>query len=160
MKNPSHTVARRVRKITAYALTVAFLLPFSTVARAQGADGVTFALAPRVLFNPIAPPETTSIRRSLARLDQQVIAPAGLRAASDAQRGYRGGRRGRGRGGDQAMWGLVLGAIGGFVVGGLIGADVSSQQSCGCTDPGLHGFAIGAPIGAVLGGFLGYAVAR
>jgi hypothetical protein len=77
----------------------------------------------------------------------------------ESQGGYRG-RRGRGRSGDRAVVGLVLGAIGGFVAGGLIGAEVSSNSCHSCTNPELHGFVIGAPIGAVVGGFLGYAVAR
>jgi hypothetical protein len=159
MKNPFCSGATHGRRITACVLTVACLLTWPTIAQAQGPGGGTFALAPGALFNPVAPPATTHIRRSLANLDYRALAPAGLRAASDAQRGYRG-PRGRGRGGDRAMWGLVLGALGGLVVGGLIGAEVSTERSCQCSDPELHGFAIGAPIGAVVGGFLGYAVAR
>jgi len=80
------------------------------------------------------------------------------RVAPDLQGPYRG-RRGRGRSSDRAVVGLVLGAIGGFVAGGLIGAEISAN-SCHCTNPELHGFVIGAPIGAVVGGFLGYALAR
>jgi hypothetical protein len=49
--------------------------------------------------------------------------------------------------------GGVVGGGGGFLVGGLVGSKL--EPSCGCDDPGLRGFLIGAPIGAVLGAVAG-----
>jgi hypothetical protein len=48
--------------------------------------------------------------------------------------------------------------MGGALVGGAIG--VAAEGSCQCDDPTLRGIAIGVPIGAVIGGFVGYALAR
>jgi len=39
------------------------------------------------------------------------------------------------------------------MVGGLVGSKL--EPSCGCDDPGLRGFLIGAPIGAALGAIAG-----
>ena len=52
----------------------------------------------------------------------------------------------------RAVGGLV-GGVGGFMVGGLVGSKL--EPSCGCDDPGLRGFLIGAPIGAALGAIAG-----
>jgi hypothetical protein len=49
--------------------------------------------------------------------------------------------------------GGVVGGVGGFMVGGLVGWKL--EPSCGCDDPGLRGFLIGAPIGAALGAIAG-----
>jgi hypothetical protein len=188
MKSPVHSGVKRARQATACAMIVACLLPLSTSAQAQSADKGTLVLAPGVLFSPIEPagvlgstrgcdpsaggfwvghqaaqlsngPATSHIRRSLANLHDQAITIADRKVTPDLQGSYRG-RRGRRYSGDRAVLGLVLGAVGGFVAGGLIGAEVVSAQSCHCTNPELHGFIIGAPIGAVVGGFLGFALAR
>ena len=50
--------------------------------------------------------------------------------------------------------GAVIGAIGGFVIGGRLGGWLEGD-SCHCDDPGLQGFLIGAPIGAGIGAVLG-----
>jgi len=47
----------------------------------------------------------------------------------------------------------VLGGIGGFYAGGMLGAAL--EPNCRCDDPGLNGFIIGAPIGAVAGSVFG-----
>jgi hypothetical protein len=171
------------RQATACAMIVACLLPLSTSAQAQSANGGTVVL-PNFRFNPIEPagvvitrgcdtsaggfwvghqalqqangPATSYIRYSWANLGHQAITIADRKVTSDSQ-GYRG-RRERRYSGNREVWGLVLGAVGGLVVGGVIGAEVSAH-SCHCTNPELHGFMIGAPIGAVVGGFLGYALA-
>ena len=186
MKSWLHFGVKRTRQATACAVIVACLLPLPTSAQAQRAAEDTLPLAPGVPFNPIGPagvvgstrdcdasasgfwfgpratapsngPATSRIRDWLASPHGQAMTTAD-RVAPDSQGPYRG-RRGRGRSGDRAVVGLVLGAIGGFVAGGLIGAEVSAS-SCHCANPELHGFVIGAPIGAVVGGFLGYALAR
>jgi hypothetical protein len=53
----------------------------------------------------------------------------------------------------KALGGLV-GGVGGFLLGGRIGAAIEGD-SCRCDDPGFQGFLIGAPIGAVAGAILG-----
>jgi hypothetical protein len=50
--------------------------------------------------------------------------------------------------------GAIVGATGGFFLGGFLGAKIDGP--CDCDDPGFKGFLIGAPIGAATGGFLGY----
>lgn len=185
MKSPLHSGITHARQATACAMIVACLLPLSTSAQGQSANGGTVVL-PDVLFNPIEPagvfegtrgggifaggfwgghqalqqsngPATSHIRHSLANLRDQAITIADRRVTLDSQ-GYRGGRRGRRHSDDRAVWGLVLGAVGGLVVGGVIGAEISAN-SCHCANPELHGFIVGAPIGAVVGGFLGFALA-
>lgn len=187
MKNPWHSGVERARRATAWTVVVAWLLPLPTSAQVQSADSGARVPSPGVVFSstePVGAPgsprgctasdggfwfgnqaaeqstgsSTNHIRLSLANLSDQAITRADRKAAPEMQRPYRG-RRGRGGRGDRAVLGLVLGAIGGFVAGGVIGAAVSSQ-SCNCSNPELHGFVIGAPIGAVVGGFLGFALAR
>ncbi len=51
--------------------------------------------------------------------------------------------------------GAIVGATGGFFVGGFLGAKIEGDR-CNCDDPGLLGFLVGAPIGAATGGILGY----
>jgi len=45
---------------------------------------------------------------------------------------------------------IALGAFGGSIAGGYVGAKL--EPNCRCDDPGLKGLLIGAPIGAILGG--------
>jgi ABC-type nitrate/sulfonate/bicarbonate transport system permease component len=114
-------------------------------------------LVGRQAAEPWNGPTPGAIARSLANVHEQTIAPAGWKVAPALQR-Y-GGPRGRRRG-DRAVVGIVLGALGGLVAGGVIGSELSTTDSCHCSDPQLHGFLIGGSIGAVVGGFLGYALAR
>jgi hypothetical protein len=73
-----------------------------------------------------------------------------LRASRLAQNPASGSRSVRAL--KRVVGGLVGGA-GGFMVGGLVGSKL--EPSCGCDDPGLRGFLIGAPIGAALGAIAG-----
>ena len=50
--------------------------------------------------------------------------------------------------------GAALGAIGGFMVGGRVGAWLEGNR-CNCDDAVLQGFLIGAPVGAAVGAILG-----
>jgi hypothetical protein len=52
------------------------------------------------------------------------------------------------------VFGAIVGATGGFFIGGYLGAAI--EGDCNCDDPGLKGAVIGAPIGAAAGGILGY----
>lgn len=52
----------------------------------------------------------------------------------------------------------LLGAVGGFLFGGYVGAKIEGTR-CACDDPGLQGFIIGAPIGAVTGAIVGVKLA-
>jgi hypothetical protein len=100
-----------------------------------------------------APPRTglsaVELRRLAARESTGwALAPvAGPRLAREAQSGARQ------RSAEQKAAGAVIGALGGFLVGGFLGARL--QGSCRCDDPGGKGFIVGAPIGAVVGGILG-----
>ena len=53
----------------------------------------------------------------------------------------------------------MIGAIGGLLAGGFIGAKIEGDN-CRCDDPGLSGFVIGAPIGAIVGGLIGDKLGR
>jgi hypothetical protein len=50
--------------------------------------------------------------------------------------------------------GAAIGTVGGFIAGGVIGAQ--RAPDCRCHTPGILGFIIGAPVGAVIGGILGF----
>jgi hypothetical protein len=67
-------------------------------------------------------------------------------------------RRPRPRGSSKQRAWAIVGAFGGMVAGGYIGAMI--EGDCRCDDPGLSGFVIGAPIGMIAGGVLGYKLAR
>jgi hypothetical protein len=54
----------------------------------------------------------------------------------------------------RGLW-AALGAFGGFWEGGALGAHLDGT-SCGCDDPGLRGFLVGAPIGAITGGSIAW----
>jgi hypothetical protein len=186
MKTRLHSGVTRARQATACAVIVACLAPLPASVRAESADHGGVALPAGVLSKPVEPaglawstrgcdasaggfltghpaaqwwndPPATPIRESLANLSSQQITLADRKISAESQRIYRG-RPGRRRSGDRAMWGLFLGAIGGLIVGGIAGAEISAG-SCHCDNPELHGFVIGAPIGTVVGAFMGYAVA-
>lgn len=74
---------------------------------------------------------------------QSPIAPRGIRPASI---------------GRKVAFGL-LGAAGGFFLGGYVGAKIEGNR-CACDDPGLQGFLIGAPIGTAVGAILGVTLAE
>ena len=57
----------------------------------------------------------------------------------------------------KVLFGL-LGAAGGFFLGGYVGARIEGNR-CECDDPGLQGFLIGAPIGTVVGAWAGVQLA-
>jgi hypothetical protein len=65
-----------------------------------------------------------------------------------------GGRRARS---PRARW-AILGAVGGLVAGGWLGAKIEGDR-CGCDDPGAKGFLIGAPLGAIAGGVTAWKLA-
>ena len=50
--------------------------------------------------------------------------------------------------------GAAVGAVGGALAGGYLGAK-SAGDCGGCDDPGLKGFLIGFPVGGIVGGVLG-----
>ena len=58
----------------------------------------------------------------------------------------------------RALVGAAAG-FGGFIAGGLIGARIEGTR-CGCDDPGLLGFVIGAPIGAAVGAVIGVSAVK
>ena len=58
----------------------------------------------------------------------------------------------------RALVGVAAG-FAGFMAGGLIGARIEGTR-CGCDDPGLKGFVIGAPIGAVVGAVIGVSAVK
>jgi hypothetical protein len=86
-----------------------------------------------------------------------VSADANTRVRSAGNSQLRPTQRTRLNSGPRKVAGAVVGVVGGFVAGGLIGA--SLDRNCRCDDPGLQGFVIGAPIGAIAGGVLGFLVA-
>ena len=65
---------------------------------------------------------------------------------------------GKGQSVGRKVLGGVVGAVGGFFLGGTLGAAIEGN-SCACDDPGLKGWLIGAPVGAVAGGIVGVKLA-
>jgi len=63
----------------------------------------------------------------------------------------------RSSGAQRLTAGLALG-VAGFLAGGFVGAGL--DRNCGCDDPGMRGFVVGAPIGAALGATLGFVMVR
>ena len=59
----------------------------------------------------------------------------------------------RERSGWRKVGGAAAGGVGGFFLGGFLGAKIDGP--CDCDDPGFKGFLIGAPIGAIVGAILG-----
>ena len=62
--------------------------------------------------------------------------------------------KGRARSTKRIVAGAIVGGVGGFFVGGFLGAHIEGDR-CNCDDPGVRGFLIGAPIGAVTGAIAG-----
>ena len=86
-----------------------------------------------------------NIRRSLAAVDF---------GAGVAQTGQRPGPMIKASPVAGKVTRAVLGAVGGFAIGGFFGAKIEGDR-CQCGDRGLKGGVIGAHIGAVAGGILG-----
>jgi hypothetical protein len=60
----------------------------------------------------------------------------------------------------RAAW-TGLGAVGGFFAGAFLGSAIDrATHDCGCEDPGLMGFFIGAPAGAIAGGIAGFVLSK
>ena len=105
---------------------------------------------------PLAPANPAAIPAA-----DRPIATAALRQAASqdfvgAQRpGYPLATRSASRKGRVArkVIGGVIGGVGGFFLGGVVGSKL--EPDCGCDDPGLKGFLIGAPIGAAAGAVIG-----
>jgi len=90
------------------------------------------------------------IRQSVAAIDYgahliSIQTPAKARQAPSSGR-----RRSTGR----KVLGGVIGGVGGFFGGGVLGAAIEGDR-CDCDDPGFVGFLIGAPTGAAIGAILG-----
>lgn len=131
---------------TGFAQTGQDLPPPSSIrdAMKQPLPAGVFEAFPRVVGDPAWP------ELSIERLRR-----VGL--ASSATTQIPPSRRPRRPTGRKAV-GIVVGTVGGFLAGGLLGAAIEGD-GCRCDDPGFHGFLIGAPIGAVVGAVLGALVA-
>jgi hypothetical protein len=123
-----------IRRITAAAFTLVFLITLDSSARAD----------------PLAVNRATSagpLRQSIARIQGQADA-----AGREAIQPFLPRPRPRLSARQRAFIGI--GVLAGFFGGGILGAKIEGN-SCHCDDPGLQGFLIGAPIGAVAGGIVG-----
>jgi hypothetical protein len=114
------------------------LTPRAAVERATAERYQANPWVSRDVLPLVAPLDT---RRVAAWAEPSIPAPT----ASASKRQRSGGRK---------ALGAIVGAAGGFFVGGYLGAVI--EGDCNCDDPGLRGAIIGAPIGAVTGGILGY----
>jgi hypothetical protein len=145
------------RVTRAIALTLAGVLGLGATGFAQTTElAPSPSRVPDALARPI--PQVTFDARELD-LRQAVVAQNGVVQrpapgnARSQQRmrppasGHRGSRARR-------VAGAAIGAIGGFFLGGALGAALEGD-SCNCDDPGLMGFLVGAPVGAAIGGVVG-----
>lgn len=160
----------RTRSRAVAAIAVAAILIGSGPARGQALDANATAGTPARQSGPLASQAQVALAASGALAGTHVATgePAVTRLwlqASDRLGGSLSGQwspiaprsvrpRSMSR---KVVFGLV-GAVGGFLLGGYIGARIEGNR-CACDDPGLQGFVIGAPIGAVTGAFLGVKLA-
>ncbi len=107
----------------------------SALTAATGPLKPTISLTPALRLTPVFAPQAPSM---------SALSPAQFRPGSGSRKPSTAKR----------IVGSIAGAVGGFFLGGYAGAAIEGD-SCGCDDPGLKGFIIGAPIGAVAGGILG-----
>lgn len=112
----------------ALALTLIHAAPSAAVVRAPAAASVRFAIAHQRLPAPVARPRG-----------------AGLTS------GHGGSSMAR-----KVAYGAV-GALGGFLLGGMIGAELT--KGCACDDPGLTGALFGGAGGAAGGAIFGVVLA-
>lgn len=99
---------------------------------------------------PIADWRIPTTPRPSAEVRAQAGTPAGAHPPLRRSKVKQGVKR--------ALVGAAAG-FGGFMAGGLIGARIEGTR-CGCDDPGLLGFVIGAPIGAVIGAVIGVSAVK
>jgi hypothetical protein len=95
-------------------------------------------------------------RPSELLLTQALRLATPLLATRDAERqlGNEQSESRQGKSVRRRVLGAIVGATGGFFVGGYTGAWIEGDR-CHCDDPGLKGALIGAPVGAAVGGVLG-----
>jgi hypothetical protein len=130
---------RVVRALTAL-LLFAVLLPIETFAQEKT------ALAPT----------SVNLRQMIRKT--KIDAPVIVARRDGAPRGTMSRAR-PGAGARTAA--VAAGIVGGFFLGGYVGAKIEKQYwDCNCDDPGLKGFLIGAPTGAALGGVLAFSLTR
>ena len=119
-------------------LAATFTVPTAALADPPAAPSATI----RSLTRPAAGPLASAAVRHAAWYDLVVQQPGSPVATTS--------RKGRVA---KKVVGAIAGGVGGFFLGGVLGAKL--EPNCGCDDPGLKGFLIGAPIGAVAGAVLG-----
>lgn len=139
----------RIQRASAVAAIAAVLVSGSNV-RAE--DALTLR-PPATLHEAVrvAAQDGPVLKRVDVTLEERVISAANMARLQQAHRGRKQQIA-------RNVLGGVIGAIGGFVVGGKIGSKL--EPNCRCDDPGLQGFFIGAPIGAVAGAMIGVYAAR
>jgi hypothetical protein len=117
---------------------------------------LTEAKAPPALILSLSRPATTPLRPTTGVMPRLLLAPASKPASMSRGRDGQWNTRSVSprRSTARRIVGGIAGTVGGFFLGGYAGAAIEGD-SCGCDDPGLKGFIIGAPIGAILGGILG-----
>jgi hypothetical protein len=145
-------------------ITLVSVLSMSTLAHAEGPSsiGTTVPLdssLPQSSVSASAPPSVQLPIASWRMSEADVEKRARRGWAGQPPAGQQPSKRARVKKGFQRAAAGVAFGIGGFFLGGILGARLEGN-SCVCDDPGLKGFLIGAPIGAVAGAVAGVAMVK
>jgi hypothetical protein len=144
-------------------VTLVSVLSLSTLAHAQvpSSIGTSVPLDSSLPQSSVSASALPSVQLPIAswRMSEADVEKGARRGRATQPAGQQPSTRARVKKGLQRAAAGVAFGVGGFFLGGILGARLEGN-SCVCDDPGLKGFLIGAPIGAVAGAMAGVAMVK